>query len=60
VRTQGVLNRKHLGVAALKATASIMARLALRRQTNFLKMLWKFGERGGVLTQRAATTPIGL
>ena len=42
VRTQSVLNRKHLGVAALRATAAIAARLALRGQTNFLRMLWKF------------------
>jgi hopanoid C-3 methylase len=43
VTTQAVLNRKHLGIAALRKTASIAARLALRGQTNFLRMLWKFG-----------------
>ena len=42
VTTQRVLNRKHLGLAALKATAGISARLLLRGQTNFLKMLWRF------------------
>ncbi len=42
VKTQQVLNRKHLGLAALKATAAISARLLLRGQTNFVKMLWKF------------------
>jgi hopanoid C-3 methylase len=42
VRTQAVLSRKHLGFAALRATAGIAARLALRGQTNFLKMIWKF------------------
>jgi hopanoid C-3 methylase HpnR len=42
VRTQQVLNKKHLGIAALKATAQISARLLLRGQTNFVKMLWKF------------------
>jgi hopanoid C-3 methylase HpnR len=42
VTTQAVLNRKHLGVAALRKTASIAAGLALRGQTNFLRMLWKF------------------
>lgn len=42
VRTQQVLNRKHLGFAALKATASISARLLMQGQTNFVKMLWKF------------------
>jgi magnesium-protoporphyrin IX monomethyl ester (oxidative) cyclase len=42
VKTQSVLNRKHLGLTALKETAKIAARLALRGQTNFIKMLWKF------------------
>jgi hopanoid C-3 methylase HpnR len=42
VKTQQVLNRKHLGFAALAKTAAIAARLALRGQTNFLGMLWKF------------------
>src|ERR1700756_3926111 len=42
VNTQAVLNRKHLGFAALRSTAAIAARLALRGQTNFLRMLWKF------------------
>jgi hopanoid C-3 methylase HpnR len=42
VKTQQVLNKKHLGFAALKATAGIATRLLLQGQTNFLKMLWKF------------------
>ncbi|WP_394827709.1 hopanoid C-3 methylase HpnR [Pendulispora albinea] len=42
VKTQQVLNKKHLGLAALKATAEISARLLLQGQTNFVKMLWKF------------------
>lgn len=42
VRTQQVLNRKHLGWAALRATAGIAARHLLRGQTNFVRMLWKF------------------
>jgi hopanoid C-3 methylase len=42
VKTQQVLNRKHLGWAALRATAGISARLLMRGQTNFLRMLWKF------------------
>jgi hopanoid C-3 methylase HpnR len=42
VRTQQVLNRKHLGWAALRATAGIAARRLLRGQTNFVRMLWKF------------------
>ena len=42
VRTQEVLNKKHLGWAALKSTAAIAAGHLLRGQTNFVKMLWKF------------------
>jgi hopanoid C-3 methylase HpnR len=42
VKTQQVLNRKHLGLAALKATAGISARLLMKGQTNFVRMLWKF------------------
>jgi hopanoid C-3 methylase len=42
VKTQQVLNRKHLGWAALKDTTAIAARHLLHGQTNFVKMLWKF------------------
>ena len=42
VRTQQVLNRKHMGFGALKDTALIAARRLLEGQTNFVKMLWKF------------------
>ncbi len=42
VRTQQVLNRKHLGWSALKALAGILAGNLARGQTNTLKMLWKF------------------
>jgi len=42
VKTQQILNRKHLGWNALKGTASIVARHLLHGQTNFLRMLWKF------------------
>ena len=42
VTTQQVLNRKHLGWAALRSTAGIAARHLLRGQTNFVKMLWRF------------------
>jgi hopanoid C-3 methylase HpnR len=42
VKTQSVLARKHLGVAALAQTAGIAARQLLRGQTNFVRMLWKF------------------
>jgi hopanoid C-3 methylase HpnR len=42
VRTQQVLNRKHLGWGALRDTLGLAARLLARGQTNFVKMLWKF------------------
>ncbi len=42
VRTQQVLNRKHLGWAAVKGLAGILANNLGRGQTNTLKMLWKF------------------
>jgi hopanoid C-3 methylase len=42
VKTQAVLARKHLGVAALAKTTGIVARQLLHRQTNFAKMIWKF------------------
>jgi magnesium-protoporphyrin IX monomethyl ester (oxidative) cyclase len=44
VRTQAVLNRKHLGFSGLRRAASIAARLAVRGQTNFLRSLWKFSQ----------------
>jgi hopanoid C-3 methylase len=42
VETQGVINRKHLGVAAAMKTTGIIARQLLRGQTNFVRMIWKF------------------
>jgi hopanoid C-3 methylase len=42
VKTQAVLARKHLGVAALAKTTRIVARHLLHGQTNFLKMIWNF------------------
>jgi len=44
VKTQSVLARKHLGVAALTQTAGIVAKQLLHGQTNFARMLWKFGK----------------
>ena len=44
VRTQAVLNRKHLGLKGLCSVAGIAARLAARGQTNFLRSLWKFSQ----------------
>lgn len=42
VKTQQVLNRKHLGFTALRNVGMHSLRLLLSGQTNFLKMLWKF------------------
>jgi hopanoid C-3 methylase HpnR len=42
VKTQQILNQKHLGWTALKSTARIAAGHLLHGQTNFIKMLWKF------------------
>jgi hopanoid C-3 methylase len=44
VKTQAVLARKHLGVAALAQTTGIVARQLLRGQTNFVRMIWKFNK----------------
>jgi hypothetical protein len=44
VKTQQVLARKHLGVAALAKTSGIVARQLLRGQTNFARMIWKFNQ----------------
>jgi hopanoid C-3 methylase len=42
VKTQAVINRKHLGWRGLKDVARVAAALAVKGQTNFLRMLWKF------------------
>ena len=42
VKTQEVINRKHMGFGILKEVAFIVARLAMQGQFNFAKMLWKF------------------
>src|SRR5689334_1317403 len=44
VKTQSVLARKHLGVAALAKTSGIIARQLAHGQTNFARMIWKFGK----------------
>ena len=44
VRTQRVLNTKHLGVKQVWGTAKNVTRLLARGQTNFLKMLFKFNQ----------------
>jgi hopanoid C-3 methylase HpnR len=42
VKTQRVLNGKHLGWQALSEVAKLAAQRVVRGQTNFLRMLWKF------------------
>jgi magnesium-protoporphyrin IX monomethyl ester (oxidative) cyclase len=42
VRTQAVINRKHLGIAAFTRTAGLVARHLAHGQTNFARMLWRF------------------
>ncbi|SAK54275.1 radical SAM domain-containing protein [Caballeronia temeraria] len=42
VRTQQVLNRKHMGWAALRGAAGQAMHLLMRGQTNFIRMLWRF------------------
>jgi hopanoid C-3 methylase HpnR len=44
VRTQQVLNKKHLGFRVLASTFGIAARYLAQGQTNFVKMLWKFNK----------------
>lgn len=41
-KTQEVMNKKYLGVAAIRKTLSIVFGLLLQGQTNFLKMIWQF------------------
>ena len=42
VKTQQILNRKHLGWAALRETFWLSTKLLAKGQTNFIRMLWKF------------------
>ena len=42
VKTQQILNTKHMGWQALKSCMTIAAGHLLRGQTNFVRMLWKF------------------
>jgi magnesium-protoporphyrin IX monomethyl ester (oxidative) cyclase len=42
VRTQSVLDRKHLGARAVVKTFGIIGRNLRRGQTNFPRMLWRF------------------
>ncbi|MFR0354887.1 hopanoid C-3 methylase HpnR [Streptomyces sediminimaris] len=42
VRTQAVINRKHLGLRTALGAGRILGRNLLHGQTNFARMLWKF------------------
>ncbi|HEY2505383.1 MAG TPA: hopanoid C-3 methylase HpnR [Streptosporangiaceae bacterium] len=42
VRTQSVINRKHLGLSTAWGASKILARNLAHGQTNFARMLWKF------------------
>jgi hopanoid C-3 methylase len=42
VKTQAVLNRKHLAFVAFRQNLGTALRLLLRWQTNFIRMHWKF------------------
>lgn len=42
VRTQQVLNRKHMGWTALRGAADQAVHLLMQGQTNFVRMLWRF------------------
>lgn len=44
VKTQQILNKKHLGVAALRDTFFLVCKLLAQGQTNFVRMLWKFNQ----------------
>jgi hopanoid C-3 methylase len=44
VKTQSIINRKHMGFGIIKDVAFLVAKLAMQGQTNFAKMLWKFNK----------------
>ncbi|MFF6813867.1 hopanoid C-3 methylase HpnR [Streptomyces sp. NPDC012403] len=44
VRTQAVINRKHLGMRTAFGAARVLARNLAHGQTNFARMLWKFNQ----------------
>jgi len=44
VRTQQVLNKKHLGFRVLKDTFLLAAKFLAHGQVNFIRMLWKFNQ----------------
>jgi len=42
VRTQSVLNRKHLGWSAVRKAGALAVGALLRGQTNYVRMMWNF------------------
>ncbi|WP_255955048.1 hopanoid C-3 methylase HpnR [Streptomyces odontomachi] len=44
VRTQAVINRKHLGLRTAVGAARVLAGNLARGQTNFARMLWRFNQ----------------
>ncbi|MBT3163248.1 hopanoid C-3 methylase HpnR [Streptomyces sp. Vc74B-19] len=44
VRTQAVINRKHLGLRTAFGAARVLTRNLAHGQTNFARMLWKFNQ----------------
>ncbi|MGH8549610.1 MAG: hopanoid C-3 methylase HpnR [Methylococcales bacterium] len=44
VKTQNILNKKHLGLAAIRDVAWLSLSLLLRGQTNFIRMIWNFSK----------------
>jgi magnesium-protoporphyrin IX monomethyl ester (oxidative) cyclase len=42
VKTQSIINRKHLGWGAVRKASALAIRSLLRGQTNYPRMLWKF------------------
>ncbi|MER6618517.1 hopanoid C-3 methylase HpnR [Streptomyces xantholiticus] len=53
VRTQAVINRKHLGLRTAFGALGVLGRNLARGQTNFARMLWKFGSVYNVQRQLA-------
>ncbi|MGH7914724.1 MAG: hopanoid C-3 methylase HpnR [Candidatus Binataceae bacterium] len=44
IKTQSILNRKHLGFKGLRSAGAAALRLLMQGQTNFIRMLWKFNK----------------
>ncbi|MGH9060794.1 MAG: hopanoid C-3 methylase HpnR, partial [Acidimicrobiales bacterium] len=42
VRTQAVIDRKHLGLGAARGLVGVLGRQLAHGQTNFLRSLWRF------------------